>query len=99
MKIGRYLAVIAVGLLLGAGGFWALAPMQSALAQELSDDQRAKLQAQYDQLQKEIEQYQKIIDDTRKQESSLQGDVTVLNAQISKAQAEINQRNSTIAGL
>ncbi|HEV7449008.1 MAG TPA: hypothetical protein VGP13_00505 [Candidatus Paceibacterota bacterium] len=96
MKLGRYIASIAIGTALGVGGFYALAPQAPAQAQELTDTQRAALQAQYDELQKEIAQYQKIIDDTKKQENSIQGDVTVLNAQIAKAQAEINQRNTTI---
>ena len=54
--IGRYIAVLAVGVLLGAGGFYAIQPAVPAQAQELSAEERAKLQAQYDQLQKEIEQ-------------------------------------------
>jgi peptidoglycan hydrolase CwlO-like protein len=90
---------MALGLGLLGGGVFAFTPQAPAQAQELSDQQRAQLQAQYDELQKEINQYQKIIDDTKKQESSIQGDVTVLNAQIAKAQAEINQRNATISTL
>jgi membrane-bound lytic murein transglycosylase B len=96
MKIGRYIAVIAVGLLLGVGGSYAIRPAAPAQAQELSPEQRAQLQAQYDQLQKEIEQYQKIIDDTKAKANTIQGDVTILDAQIRKAQAEINQRTSAI---
>lgn len=67
-----------------------------AQAQELTPQERATLQAQYDQLQQEIAQYQKVIDDTKNKEKSLQGDVTQLDAQIKKAQAEINQRTLTI---
>ena len=96
MKIGLYSAFI-VGILLGAGGF-ALMPLAApqALAQALTPEERAKLQAQYDQLQKEIEQYQKIIDDTKKKANSIQGDVTILDSQIKKAQAEINLRTGSI---
>src|ERR1051325_7907746 len=99
MKIGHFLAVLAV-ILGGVGGVFVVAhPATPAMAQELSPEERARLQAQYDQLQKEIEQYQKIINDTRAKANTIQGDVTILNAQIAKAQAEINQRNSTIATL
>lgn len=96
MTIGRYIAVLGLGILLGVGVFYMLAPQAPVQAQELSAEERARLQAQYDQLQKEIEQYQKIIDDTKKQENSIQGDVTILDTQIKKAQAEIAQRTSTI---
>ncbi len=61
--------------------------------------QKAQCQAQYDQLQQEIAQFQKVIDDTKNKEKSLQGDVTQLNAQISKAEAEIKQRNLVIGQL
>lgn len=96
MTIGRYIVSIAAIVLLGVGGFYALQPVASLQAQELSAQERARLQAQYDQLQKEIEQYQKIIDDTRAKANTIQGDVTILDTQIKKAQAEINQRTSTI---
>ena len=96
MKIGRYIAVLALGLLLGVGAYYAFLPQAPARAQEMSPEERARLQAQYDQLQKEIEQYQKIIDDTKAKAKTIQGDVTILDTQVKKAQAEINQRTSTI---
>ncbi len=96
MIIGRYIAVLGLGLLLGVGAFYAFAPVTPAQAQEMSPEERSRLQAQYDQLQKEIEQYQKIIDDTRAKANTIQGDVTILDTQIKKAQAEISQRTSTI---
>ncbi len=96
MRLGRYIAVLGAGLLLGAGGLYAIHPAIPAQAQELSAEERAKLQAQYDQLQKEIEQYQKIITETKAKANTIQGDVTILDTQIKKAQAEINQRTSTI---
>ncbi len=83
-------------MLLGVGVLYVLQPVAPAEAQEMSAEERARLQAQYDQLQKEIEQYQKIIDDTRAKANTIQGDVTILDTQIKKAQAEINQRTSTI---
>lgn len=70
---------------------------QTAFA--LTEDEKAKLRTEYDQLQQEIAQWQKVLDDTRAKKSSLQGDVTALNAQIAKATAEIKQRNNTISTL
>lgn len=68
-------------------------------AQTLSLEERARLQAEYDALQKEIAEWQKILDETRAKKNTIQGDVTALNAQIKKAEAEIKQRNSTISRL
>lgn len=81
-------------LFLGVGA--ALIP-SSALA--LTDEDKVRLRAEYDQLQQEIAEWQKVLDDTRAKKNSLQGDVTVLNAQIAKATAEIKQRNNTITTL
>ncbi len=81
---------------LGTGIYCVAVVIPHAQAQTLTPEQRAKLQAQYDQLQTEIAQWQKVIDDTKTKEKSLQGDVTTLDAQIKKAQAEINQRTITI---
>jgi peptidoglycan hydrolase CwlO-like protein len=94
----RHIALGFLMLLLGVGGLLSL-NMSAARAQALSPEQKAKLQAEYDQLQAEIAQWQKVLDDTRAKKSSLQGDVTTLNAQISKAEAEIKQRNVTISTL
>jgi len=58
-------------------------------AQELTPQQRADLQAQYDQLQVEIAQQQKILDDTQAKKKTYAGNVTQLNAQIKQAQAQI----------
>jgi peptidoglycan hydrolase CwlO-like protein len=68
-------------------------------AQTLSSEERAKLQAEYDKLQEEIAQWQKVLDDTKAKKNTLQGDVTILNAQIKKAEAEIRSRNGTISKL
>ncbi|HVZ76284.1 MAG TPA: lytic murein transglycosylase [Candidatus Paceibacterota bacterium] len=74
-----------------------LAPHASA--QTLTDQQKAQLQAQYDELQAEIAQWQQVLNDTKAKKASLQGDVTTLNAEIAKAQAEIKQRTITITTL
>ncbi|MES2135412.1 MAG: lytic murein transglycosylase [Patescibacteria group bacterium] len=68
-------------------------------AEFFSPEERARLEAQYQQLQKEIAQWQSILDDTKLKKNSLQGDVTLLNAQIKKAEAEIKQRSITISNL
>ena len=68
-------------------------------AQSLSAQDRARLQAQYDALQTEIAQWQKVLDDTKAKKDTLQGDVTLLNAQIAKATSEIKQRNIKISTL
>lgn len=99
MKARGYIGALVVGMALGVGGFFALRSAPAVLASTLTPEQRAALQAQYDDLQKQIAQYQQIIDDTKDKEKTLQGDVSLLNAQIAKAQAEIKQRNNTIAQL
>lgn len=71
----------------------------SAFAQDLTSQERAVLQQQYDELQKEIAAQQQIIKDTQAQKSTLQGDVTLLNAKIKAAQAQIDAKNITIKQL
>lgn len=68
-------------------------------AQELTPEERVALQQQYDELQKEIAVQQQIIKDTQAKKNTLQGDVTLLNAQIKAAQAQINAKNITIKQL
>lgn len=68
-------------------------------AQNLTPEQRAALQAQYDELLKEIAAQQQIIKDTQAQKNTLQGDVTLLNAKIKAAQAQIDAKNITIKQL
>jgi len=92
----RCISILAVFLSLGAGSLVLVAP-QAAYA--LTDEDKARLRTEYDQLQQEIVQWQKVLDDTRAKKNSIQGDVTALNAQIAKATAEIKQRNNTIATL
>jgi len=68
-------------------------------AQDLTPEERAVLQAQYDELQKEIAVQQQIIKDTQAKKNTLQGDVTLLNAKIRAAQAQIDAKNITIRQL
>ncbi len=76
-----------------------LASVTFAGAQGLSDADRARLQKEYDALQEEIAEWQKVLDETRAKKNTLQGDVTILDAQIAKAQSEIKQRNITVTTL
>ncbi len=74
-------------------------PVSSVFSQTLSAADRVRLQAEYDALQKEIAQWQKVLDETKAKKNTLQGDVTILNAQIAKAESEIKQRNITVTTL
>jgi len=71
----------------------------SVQAQDLTPEERAALQQQYDALQREIAVQQQIITDTQAKKNTLQGDVTLLNAQIKAAQAQIDAKNITIKQL
>ena len=84
-----------IGLLFSVGVVAALVP-SAARADFLTDEDRARLQAEYDQIQQEIAQWQQVLDETRDKKASLQGDVDELNALINKAAAEIRARNVTI---
>jgi DNA gyrase/topoisomerase IV subunit A len=53
----------------------------TASSQTLTAQERARLQTQYDQLQTEIAEWQKVLDETKAKKNTLQGDVTILNAQ------------------
>lgn len=98
-RVGRYIAALFVVGTIMTTAYMYVMPAQTADAQALTEEQKAKLRAEYDQLQVEIAQWQKVLDDTRAKKNTLQGDVTSLDAQIKKAQAEIGQRNITISSL
>lgn len=92
-------AIIALVLLVAVCGGVFVVSGHSIKAQELTPEERAVLQVQYDELQKEIAVQQQIIKDTQAKKSTLQGDVTLLNAQIKAAQAQIDAKNITIKQL
>lgn len=92
MKLGLYIAVCTLALVP------AIAFAQS-VPQCDTPEQKVQCQKEYDALQQEIAQWQKVLDDTKAKKNTLQGDVTALDAQIKKAQAEIRQRNITIGKL
>ena len=94
-----YIAALMVGVTLGSFAYQPFIAVPTAQAQILSPEQKAKLQAEYDQLQKEIATWQKVLDDTRAKKKTLTGDVTALDAQIKKAQKEIQQRTISITTL
>src|SRR3989344_2433132 len=95
--MGRYIGAVALGVLLGLG--FVVFQAAPTRAQNLSEQEKTKLRAEYDAIQQEIAQWQKVLDDTRAKKNTLQGDVTLLDAQIKKATAEIRSRNNTIARL
>lgn len=96
----QYFVIFLFLLLFAAAGYISTYyEVPQAQAQSLSESEKAKLRAEYDAIQKEIEQWQKVLDETRAKKNTLQGDVTALDAQIQKAQAEIKSRNNTIARL
>lgn len=97
--VQKYMLVFFVGLLLGMGGVFGLQTPEAVEAQTLTPEQRAKLQAEYDKIQEEIVHWQGVLNEARLKKNTLQGDVTILNAQIKKAEAEIKSRNNTIAVL
>lgn len=70
-----------------------------AHANFLTDEDRARLQGEYEKIQAEIAQWEQVLSETRNKKSSLQGDVDTLNALIKKATAEIRERNLTITSL
>ena len=94
-----YIAALMVGVTLGSFAYQPFVAVPAAQAQILSPEQKAKLQAEYDQLQLEIAQWQKVLDTTRAKKKTLTGDVTALDAQIKKAQKEIQQRTISITTL
>ena len=85
-------------LLTVSGSAFAI-PQSSVEAQNLTPEERVVLQAQYDELQKEIAAQQQIIKETQAKKNTLQGDVTLLNAQIKAAQAKIDAKNIVIKQL
>lgn len=91
--------IIACILLVVVCGSGFALSQQKVLAQDLTPEERAVLQAQYDELQKEIAAQEQIIKDTQAKKNTLQGDVTLLNAQIKAAQAQIDAKNITIKQL
>lgn len=70
-----------------------------AHASFLTEEDKVRLQEEYNKIQAEIAEWQKVLDETRAKKNTLQGDVSSLNALIKKAEAEIKQRNVSITKL
>jgi len=83
--------------LFGANHF--MLQTKSAQAQALTDEDKARLRNEYDQLQLEIVQWQGVLDETRNKKNTLQGDVTLLNAQIKQATAQLKKKSLDISKL
>lgn len=82
----------------GAIAFLCLA-LPPLAAEELTEKEREELEEEYEKLQEEIAGWQAVLDATRVKKNTLQGDVTLLNAEIAKAEAQIKQKNLAIGKL
>jgi peptidoglycan hydrolase CwlO-like protein len=96
MRVGRKFVTFMCLLALGVGAVSVFYHTPQVEAQALSEEDKERLRAEYDQLQEEIAEWQKVLDETKAKKNTLQGDVTLLNAQIKKAEAEIRQRTGVI---
>lgn len=92
-------AVFASVCLFAGGAFilYQVALPATADAQALTEADKARLRAEYDQLELEIAQWQKVLDETRAKKKTLTGDVTALNAQIKQAETAIRAKNNSIS--
>lgn len=86
-----FFVVVALLVLFLAPGVYA--------AEFLNDQDKVRLQEEYNKIQAEIAEWQKVLEETRTKKNTLQGDVTQLTALIKKAEAEIKQRNVSITRL
>lgn len=99
-KNNYFLLVVA----LSSGIFSAsLSPARVAFAQnnqqQIVEAQKAKLQAELDQLEKEIAEKQKILDGQQQKSASIERDVSILSAKIDKAKLDIKAKNIAIEKL
>lgn len=102
MQRTRFFVLGAILLVLGTGVFVLpriLPGVGTVEAQGLTEEDKARLRAEYDKLQQEIAQWQSVLDQTRAKKNTLQGDVTLLNAQIKQAEAQLKQKNLDITRL
>lgn len=84
------------------GVFLGVASSGAVFAQTESEQvllRRAQLNAELVKIENEIEQQRQILEEKQKESVSLQRDVSILNANIKKAQLEIKARNMAIDGL
>lgn len=95
----RVLGFFAVGLLAGLSVVGGALSVQAQSAADLVDSRRAQLQAQLDQINTQIEQQKTILADKQRERVSLERDVAILDAQITKAKLAIQARNLSIQQL
>ena len=96
--MNKFVTVILILGVFLAGGLGLSAIALAQTSGGLTAQDKVRLQAEYDALQKEIADWQKVLDETKAKKNTLQGDVTILNAQIAKAEKEIKQRTITVTG-
>ena len=100
MKKDLFVILFFLGVIVfGLESFSDVVSPPAAYAQVLSEEDKTRLRAEYEILQKEIAEWQRILDETSAKKNTIEGDVTALDAQIKKAEAEIKQRNVTISRL
>ncbi len=92
--------IITVILMLFIGGFFINGILfAQSNSCSLSASECTRLQNELNAVQKEIDDLQKQVDNLTLQKNTLKGDVSLLTAQISKAEQEIKQRSITLTGL
>ena len=72
-------------------------PMLTLVHAEIDAQRRARLEAELAQIESEIAQQQTLLDGKQGERRSLERDVSILDAEIKKAQLGIRQRNLTIS--
>ena len=92
-----FILIVFVTGVLGMGSF-SFAQTQDCPS-SMSSSECSRLKSELRDLEKEIAEWQKVLDETKAQKNTLQGDVTILNAQIAKAEKEIKQRGLTLTSL
>ncbi len=90
---------LAIASLVVVVGMYAAVIPPTLHAQGLTEEDKTRLRAEYDQLQQEIAEWQKVLDDTRAKKKTLTGDVTALNAQIKQAETQIRAKNISISNI
>jgi hypothetical protein len=90
----KFVTVILIILL---GAFFI--SIRGAFSQEMTAQERTRLETEYNALKKEIADLQTNLDALVSQKNTLKGDVSLLTAQIAKAEKEIKQRNITLTTL
>lgn len=86
-----------IQLLFVVGALLLLLSFALPVVAETNEERRARLQAELDRLTQEIAGQQVLLDETRGERQSLERDISLLNAEIEKAQLAIRRRTLTIS--